>query len=492
MNGAEMMAFTGEVMSSDYVMNLMGRVAAEQPVSNALVARVREASVGNPTQWPFHAVPLPVAVQSAQGSRLVDADGRERIDLFLGFGTQSLHGHNPPEVVEAVRQALGSTVGNGYFNEIELKLVDLLRDVTGNEAFVFLHSGTEATGAAVRIARAATGKRLVVKVESATHGTHDWGVQSSVALMHGHPFVPWPKVDEHGVESLPFAKGVSPSSPVDLLIVPHLDERAFEMIRARRDEIACVIAEPSNVSFPFPDKCVPFTKRLSKLCQDEGLLFVLDEVQTGFRWGIGGAAVTEDIHADLRVYGKVLSGLGIPLSAVGGPMTLLDHARTTGVNLADFGQKTTFMSTHMGHHMALLASHASLSLLQQKGEAFYTRTRARIARLRERLAVLRRDEGIPIHAVGYGDFIGLLMVGESPHLAADARGLAHRVNPAASLLLSLALRARGFYTYSWPFLFLGDAYSDDDMARIEQGVVDSLIELRDAGVALTTPWGARL
>jgi glutamate-1-semialdehyde 2,1-aminomutase len=141
MNGAEMMAFTGEVMSSDYVMNLMGRVAAEQPASNALVARLRDASVGNPTQWPFHAVPLPVAVKSAQGSRLVDADGRERIDLFLGFGTQSLHGHNPPEVVDAVRQALGSTVGNGYFNEIELKLVEMLRDMTGNEAFVFLHSG---------------------------------------------------------------------------------------------------------------------------------------------------------------------------------------------------------------------------------------------------------------------------------------------------------------------------------------------------------------
>ena len=234
----------------------------------------------------------------------------------------------------------------------------------------------------------------------------------------------------------------------------------------------------------------PYLRLLSERCQRLGLRFILDEVQTGFRWGPGGVSLTENIHADLRVYGKVLSGLGVPLSAVGGPLDILETARTSGLNLLDFGQKTTFMSTHMGNHLALLASHASLSFLRDKGEAYYTRTRTRLTRMRERIAALRRDEGIPLQLVGYGDFIGTFLFVDQHEKAQNARHLAECANPAATLLLALVLRRRGLYTYSWPFLFLGDAYSDDDIDRIGEEVVAAAIELRDAGIPLTVPWVA--
>ena len=177
----------------------------------------------------------------------------------------------------------------------------------------------------------------------------------------------------------------------------------------------------------------------------------------------------------------------MPLSAVGGREDILSHARTNGLNIADYGQKTTMMTTHQGNHMALLASHASLSFLEEKGPEYYTRTRGKVARLRERMAELHA-EGIPLHLVGYGDFIGTLLFVHEPELANDPRELTHRANPAATLLLSLALRREGIYTYSWPFIFLGDAYDDAQIERIGDTVCQIAREMKAAGIPLTVPW----
>ena len=222
-------------------------------------------------------------------------------------------------------------------------------------------------------------------------------------------------------------------------------------------------------------------------CRELGILFVLDEVQTGFRWGPGGANRTEGIDADLCTYGKVLSGLGIPLSAGGGRMELLRHTQTSGLNLLDYGQKTTLMTTHMGNHLALQASYANLALLEAKGDAYYTRVRARRDALQGRIAALRA-EGIPLHLVGYGDFIGTFLFVDRPEHAEDARQLTERANPAATLMLSLALRREGIYTYSWPFVFLGDAFSDEDLEQLASTVERIARDMQRAGFPLTVPW----
>lgn len=472
--------------TTPWAMSLVTELMERQGTSATQLQSLRERSPGSPILWPFHAVQLPVAITEAQGAHLVDADGHEYLDLFLGFGTQALHGHNPPEVVARVREQLGRTVGNGYFHPVELELVDLLRRLTGLESFVFLGSGTEATEAAVRLCRAHTGRRTLVKFESAVHGTHDWGVQSSVALMHGHPLTPWPEHADGRVRPVPFARGVAPAGD-ELLILPHLDDAGLAVLEAHKGEIACVIMESCNISFPYAEKNLPFLKRVRSLCRELDIPFVLDEVQTGFRWGPGGANQTEGIDADLCTYGKVLSGLGIPLSAVGGSARLLSHASTSGLNLGDYGQKTTLMTTHAGNHLALLASRASLSLLEDKGAAYYERVRSRLDRLRQATVPLH-DEGIPLHLVGYGDFIGTYLFAQQPEQAHDARALTERANPAATLLLSLALRREGLYTYSWPFVFLGDAYTDAEIEQIGATVARVAREMKAAGLPMTVPW----
>lgn len=484
MDSDALAAFALSAAAHPWLAELTAELERGRSKSIEYVEQLRSRSYASPILWPFHAVAHPVALTEASGSRVVDADGVGYLDLFLGFGTQALHGHNPPAVVERVRSELGRSTGNANFHPIEIELVDILRRFTNHEGFSFFHTGTDATAAAVRLCRAHTGKSLVVKFEGAVHGTHDWGVQSSVALTHGHPLIPWPDRSDKRVEPRPFATGVAPSSD-DVLILPHLNERALDMLDLHRDEIACVIIESCSIAFPFPDRCIPFVQTVAERARSLGLLLVLDEVQTGFRWGPGGVNTTAGIQADLCTYGKVLSGLGIPLSAIGGRPDVLVHGQTSGLNLTDYGQKTTFMTTHQGNFLALLASVATLSALEAK-EGYYDRVRARIATLQARMAGLR-EVGIPLHLLGYGDFIGAFIFADRPERAAETRQLADYVNLPATLAFALALRRAGIYTYSWPFVFMGDAYSDEDVDRIGDTATAVAREMAEAGFPLYLP-----
>ena len=376
--GAKLLEFMATGFSNPLIADLLGELAQRQPKGMAKVEELKQRSVSNCVLWPFHAVQLPTCISHAQGGRVVDVDGNEYTDLFLGFGTQALHGHNHPAVVEAVRSQLGRTVGNGYFHDIELKYTALMKEmVPHREKWAFLHSGTDAMTAAVRMARAKTGKKLIVKFEGAIHGTQDWAMHNTFAFMHGNPAVPFPPRSGDGYEAVSYALGMVKPSETEVLTLANHDPNALEIIERRKDEIAAVLGEPADTAFPFEEKSVPYIRQIAKRCKELDILFILDECQTGFRCGQAGASQTHDIPADLIVYGKVLSSLGIPFSAVAGRGDLLDLAMTSGIALTDYGQKTTLMTTHMGNHLAMLASYASLSLLHEKGEAYYDEVRLR-------------------------------------------------------------------------------------------------------------------
>ena len=200
-----------------------------------------------------------------------------------------------------------------------------------------------------------------------------------------------------------------------------------------------------------------------------------------------GASATHDIPADLIVYGKVLSGLGIPFSAVAGRADLLDMACTSGLALTDYGQKTTLMTTHMGNHIAMLASYASLKLLHDKGDAYYDEVRLRKGILTDRMTKIREDHQIPIHLVGYGDFNGSFLFIDEDREINNARDLAHAANPVAALTLSLMLRRAGFYTYSLPFLFLGGAHERSDIEHLAKTVEQCVLEMKSAGIPFSVP-----
>ena len=204
---------------------------------------------------------------------------------------------------------------------------------------------------------------------------------------------------------------------------------------------------------------------------------MLDEVLTGFRCGWGGAAAHYNIHADMMTYGKVLSGLGIPLSAIGGRAEIMEMARTSGMAVGDYGQKTMLGTTHASNHLALCASYASLKLLKDQDPRIREHA-AQGARSCANWPACARKTGAPITLLGFGDFVGSFFFLDETRNLRNARDVAFSSNILATQLLALMLRRRGVYAYSLPYFFSGGAHSDQDLALIFDKIRESVLEMK--------------
>lgn len=261
----------------------------------------------------------PRFVARAAGSRIIDEDGREYVDLVGGWGPMIL-GHAHPAVVAAISRAAAGSPSFGAPCRAELELAEeVVARVGPVERVRFTSSGTEAVMTAVRLARAATRRPVVVKFAGCYHG-------------HADPFL---VAAGSGVATLglPDSPGVTPGTAADTLVLPYGDLGAVaEAFAARGDRIAAVLTEavPANMGVVPP--LDGFNAALSRLCASHGALFILDEVMTGFRvgpagwWGLerpGGWA------PDLFTFGKVIGG-GLPLAAVGGRADVMDLLAPAG------------------------------------------------------------------------------------------------------------------------------------------------------------------
>jgi glutamate-1-semialdehyde 2,1-aminomutase len=474
-----------ELLFQPWVIELFTELEQRQQKSLALAEAVREHVVTNHVFLPFHAPMFPLAVAEAVGSRLTDVDGNTYIDSHLGFGGQSLWGHNPPQVVEFVREQAARGSGNGYLNPLELRLGELLKELIPHcERFALLNSGTDATNVAIRVARAHTGRQLVAKFEGCWHGTHDVAAHNTSFFAHGHPKVnPFPEIGEDGIAPLSAFTGVART---DLLILPHDAAAACALIEKHRDDLACVIGDAACQSWPFVEQTIPEITEVAHLCKSLRVPFILDEVLTGFRFGTAGAAGRYDIPADLYCYGKVVSGLGLPLAAIGGRADLLEVIHTSGSALGDIGTRTFVVNTHSGNHLSIAASYASLNLLREAGPAFYERTEAKVARIHARLAAFRTETGIPLRLLGFGAFAGTFgFLADETYPTYREFGAA--ANPLGPAVLTLMLRRRGVYTLSMPMFYTGDAHSESDVEAICDAVTDSAREMSRNGFPFVMP-----
>ncbi len=480
-------SFVQDLFSQAWLQNLMKDLQAREPKSIEQLAELRKWSASSPALWPLHAIAMPVCVERAEGSRLYDVDGNEYIDFHLGFGTQSLHGHNPEPVVKAVKEVMTRSPGNSYFNSLELKHVKLLKElIPHRERFTFLNSGSDATAAAIRISRAFTGRKLVVKFEGGLNGQVDVVSYNSHPFYMGHPLMPFPNKDKNGIQLKSYLPGAQAVSKDDMLIVGFNDPMALEIIKKRKDEIACVITEPIPMSIPYPEKTIPFIRELGETCRKSNVILVLDEVTSGFRYGPSGVAGHFNLHADLITYGKVLGGLGIPLSAVGGRSDILEMTVTTGMSIMDYGRRMFMATTHAGNYLSMAASYASLSMLKDKGSAFYERTQQKVRRFREGLAKLEVEPGISLQLLGYGEFAGGLAFMKDAHVNANhMREFAPNMNPFATAVLTLMLRRKGIYFFSAPWFYSGDAHSQQDYDTLLKHITDSVKEMKRNGFSFT-------
>jgi glutamate-1-semialdehyde 2,1-aminomutase len=258
----------------------------------------------------------PPVIASAAGAHLRDVDGTSYVDFVMAYGPHIL-GHGPAEVVEAVRRQLESGVAYGHTSELEVALAErICAALPGMEMVRFVNSGTEAAMSAIRLARGATGRNLIVKFAGAYHGHADAllaAAGSGVATL-----------------ALPSSAGVPPGAVADTLVLPYnAADRVADAFAAHSERIAAVIVEPVAGNMG----CVPprpgFLAALRRITREAGALLVFDEVMTGFRVAYGGAQALYGVRPDLTCLGKVIGG-GLPVAAYAGPRSLMERVAPTG------------------------------------------------------------------------------------------------------------------------------------------------------------------
>jgi glutamate-1-semialdehyde 2,1-aminomutase len=285
----------------------------------------------------------PVFMARGEGSKLFDVDGNEYID-YIGSWGPHIFGHNPPFIKEAVLKALENGSSFGAPTEMEVEMAKLITSMVPSIEMVrMVNSGTEATMSAVRVARGYTNREKIIKFEGCYHGHADFFLikAGSGALTFGQPDSP----------------GVTKGTANDTLIARYNDlDSVIELVKQNKGEIAALILEPvvGNMGVVIPTE--DFMNGLREICTKEGIVFIFDEVMTGFRLAQGGAQEVFGITPDMTTFGKIIGG-GLPVGAFGGKREIMEK-------LAPMGPVYQ-AGTLSGNPLAMAAGFAALTHIKE-------------------------------------------------------------------------------------------------------------------------------
>ena len=409
--------------------------------------RVIPGGVNSPVRA-FQAVGgTPIFIRGAAGSRVVDEDEREYIDYIASWGPMIL-GHGRPEVVAAIREAAGRGTSYGAPTLAEIAMAErIVSAFPSVETIRMVSSGTEATMTAIRLARGWTGREKIVKFIGCYHGHAD-----SLLVRAGS-----------GVATLgiPGSPGI-PRSLAELTIpVPFNNADAVREVFARfGEEIACIIVEPVAGNMGVVPPRPGFLETLREVTRENGALLIFDEVITGFRLAYGGWQTLTGIGPDLTCLGKIIGG-GLPVGAVGGNRTILEHLAPTG--------PVYQAGTLSGNPLAMAAGITTLDILR---DASYKEIDRRAADLGAGFLDLFRTKGIPVRINRVGSMFTLFFTAEdvvdfetASHSDTALYARFFRGMLAAGINLAPAQFEAGFVSF---------AHTDNDIARTVEACAKAL------------------
>lgn len=423
--------------------------------SIAAFARARRVIAGgvNSPVRALGAVGLsPVFMKSGSGAMLYDLDEHEYIDYVMSWGALLL-GHAHPAVTRAVTNVVAHGTSFGTPTELESVLAELIVLMMPSvQRLRFVSSGTEATMAAIRLARGFTNRSKIVKFAGCYHGHADAFLiaAGSGALTHGVPDSP----------------GVTKGTADDTIVLPFNDTAAVEQTFAMHPEsIAAIIVEPypGNMGLILPEK--GYLQRLRDLCSNHGALLIFDEVMSGFRVARGGAQAREGVVADLTTLGKIIGG-GLPAAAFGGRADVMAHLSPDG--------PVYQAGTLSGNPLAMAAGLATLSIIA--GDAtIYERLEAITQRLMAGLEEVMRRRGVEHYCTQAGAMFSLFFTAEPVRNLDEAR----KTDRALFANYFAAMLERGIYLPPSPFEanFLSTAHTAADVDRTIEAADASLVAM---------------
>jgi glutamate-1-semialdehyde 2,1-aminomutase len=290
----------------------------------------------------------PVFMRAAKGAYLYDADGNAYIDYINSWGPMIM-GHSFDPVVQAVKEKVIEATSFGAPTELEIDMAELVKSMVPNVDLIrMVSSGTEACMSAIRLARGYTGRNKIIKFEGCYHGHAD-----SFLVKAGSG------VATFNIQTVP---GVTAAVAQDTITAAYNDLDAVKaIVEQNKDQIAAIIIEPvaGNMGCIIPKP--GFLEGLRTLCTEEGIVFIFDEVMTGFRLAAGGAQQKLKIDADLVTYGKVI-GAGLPVGAFGGKLEIMKHIAPLG-NVYQAG-------TLSGNPIAMVAGYTLLQYLKDNPSVY--------------------------------------------------------------------------------------------------------------------------
>lgn len=398
----------------------------------------------------------------AEGAYVHDADGNKYIDISGDMGV-NLFGHRPPFLIDAIKHSLDQGIPLVGYSEIIFEACRLFCEITGHDRALFTQSGTEAVMFAVRIARAATGRKKIALFDGAFHGLSD--AVAATKDLNGNSF--------------PVAPGILQEFADQIIVLDYGDMASLDAIEAQADFIAAVLVEPVQSRHPYKQP-VEFLKALRQLTIEKSIPLILDEMITGFRVCPRGAQGRFGIQADIATYGKIPGG-GLPTGVIAGSAKYMDLVDGGTWQFDDdsmpSAKRTGMAGTHSQNPLKVAAALAVLGEIKQRcGDTrsscenctcFQKTLNEKTTRLAGTLNAFFRDERLPVVIDTFGSLFRFRFV-DSYWGVTEA-------------LFFILLRMAGVETNIQGNCFLTTAHSEENLEKVIAAVKGSMRNLKQGG-----------
>lgn len=396
----------------------------------------------------------PRFIERSDGPYIFDSEGQRYIDYVLSWGPM-IAGHNHPAIREAVIRQSEKGLSYGAPTELEIQMAERVCSMLPNMDMVrMVNSGTEATMSAIRLARGYTGRDTIVKFEGCYHGHSD-----SLLIKAGSGAL---------VFGVPSSPGVPSALADHTMTLTYNDiDGLREAFAQHGDRIACAIVEPVAGNM----NCIPpipgFLEALREVCTASGAVLILDEVMTGFRFGLQGAQGYYGIEADLTTLGKVLGG-GMPVGAFGGKRDIMEQISPLG--------PVYQAGTLSGNPVAMAAGLATLELIAAEG--FYEPLFAKTTALCEGMQAAADEAGVPFTTNHAGSMFGVFFTTEE-HVTRYDQVINSNTEAFNSFFHGMLDHGVNLAPASYEAGFLSTAHSDSDIAESIAAAASAFASLKE-------------